>query len=372
MIRQTKIFLLLVLVFMIAVGQIDGLANATETGKVIDVKISSDLHKVMIKTQGDVGRHSTSLLDRPPRLVVDFPATGLDLSQGLKAEQREDGLTIRTAKTPSGVRVVLDFGRGRVPEHKIHRMGNDLILFLEDWSAPATAPDTGVQAEKPLARPSGPPVVTRQPAPSPSATPELEIKSTQVSGGMIVLKVADPKEPGNIYRVELGLDLDRLGFTSARIVPPAGQRTSSGPAPAQVQVVPRQKADGPAPRAQVYDYSSNRNAAEDGALQAPGNGPMSGRASQARCEGRQDTANEQNQSLLVPTQNRLPRQQSVTESLRAKFYGQAPAEAAPSNWSSNPQAQEPVRQRTAPVPAQPSRQAGTASIHNAVDRVLGY
>ena len=372
MIRPTRRYLFLVLVVMMSAGQMDGSAIAAETGKIVDVKISTDLHKVMIKTHGDIGRHSTLLLDKPPRLVVDFPSAGLDLSQGMKTEQREEGLVVRAAKTRSGVRVVLDFGRGRVPEHKIHRMGNDLILFLEDWTTPATAPDSSVQAEKPLSGPTDPPLAQRKSDPAPSGHSELEVKATQVSGGLIVLKVADRKEPGNIYRVELGLDLDRLGFTSARVIPLSGQRSSSGPPAAQPRVVSRERSAEPASNGHVNNLSVNPSVGKNASQVAPVNGPRSGPASTADISNPQGKANQTDQSLLVPTNNRMPRPQPVTESLRAKVYGQDPVEAAPSRWSSHPQGQEPRNASAGPLPADASRRSGTASIHRAVDRVLGY
>jgi len=370
MILPKRRYLLLVLLALMIAVQMDDLAFATETVRITNLQISSDLRKVVIKGQGDIGRPSTFLLDKPPRLVIDFPGAGLDLSEGMKPEQKEDGLTVRAAKTPSGVRVVLDFGRGSVPEHKIHRMGNDLIVFLEERTAMPTTPHPSVLAERHLPQRTSPSVVTRPSDPVSAGNQELEVKATQIAGHLIVLKVADRKDPGNIFRVELGLDLDRLGFTSARIIPPARQKTSAVPPPAQARVVPREKTTDPASRELAQD-SSNPRAGQEVGMIAPVHDPRTSQASQARASVPQEKANESDQSLFVPTPSRLPRPQPVTESLQARFYGQEREQATTSKWVAPSQEPEPAKPRTGPVPANQPGQSAPATVLGFVDQVLG-
>jgi hypothetical protein len=54
---------------------------------------------------------------------------------------------------------------------------------------------------------------------TPPKVSDLTIKSAQVMDGIIVLKVADRGNPDRLFRINLGVNLDRLGFVSAGIHP---------------------------------------------------------------------------------------------------------------------------------------------------------
>jgi hypothetical protein len=187
-------------------------------GKIADVKISPDLKRVVVKCGGLVDERMSSSVQRSSLLVIDLAGAGLgDIERSTRAG-REAGLEVRVSKTNSGARLVLDFGGAAVPEHKIRRVGDFLMVFLGEWTPKAAPPSkTVVTSPRPVQ-----PAQAARPKPNSPVKLSLDssgltIRSAEVVDGMIVLQVASRTKPAGNYRIDLGINFDQLGFSVANV-----------------------------------------------------------------------------------------------------------------------------------------------------------
>jgi hypothetical protein len=196
-----------------------GSASARDT--LGEVKVSPDLKRVIIKSSGQIADYNTFQLDRPPRLVIDVAGVSPGkLPKTLRPEQN-GGLKIDLSESRSGTHVVLDFGGGAVPQHRIRRMDSYLIVFLDDWRPPVAASPSMASAHR-TSKTVSPPVAAEKhesSTPGLSQWSDLIIESADVIDGLIVLKVADKMRPERPYRIGLGVNLQRRGFVYAEIDP---------------------------------------------------------------------------------------------------------------------------------------------------------
>jgi hypothetical protein len=238
-----------------------GLAATSCT--ITQVKISPDLRRVVVKTDSPMKEHVVSSLDKPPRLVIEMAGVrpaGVEptMPPGVRA-----GLGVRVSGTGSGSQLVLDFGGSPLPQYRIRRVDNYLMVFLGEWTPPSPqalgiSPDApaskavpqpllarGQQPIRPVAtskspvlpqtvpqqRPALPPASTGSgrlsSAKFPSTPGALTIKSAQVIGDSIVLQVAKREKPGHICRLELGIDFDRKRLNLANIETLTDRKPSS-------------------------------------------------------------------------------------------------------------------------------------------------
>jgi len=229
---------------------------AVTPGRVAEVNVSADVRRVTIRTEGHVGSHAESTVANPSRLVIDISGANLAKPLTVTGAGRERGLAIRAAKSESGVRIVLDFGGSPIPEYRIRRVGNHLLVFFREWEPKAGAGTvTGLEPTaskelEPVAKawPGGangwrtsahaarreevgrtlaannhridtmePRQRTVESGQADEASGELFIKSAEVNDGVIVLHVAKRSHPSKVYRIDLGVDLSELGLRIAKI-----------------------------------------------------------------------------------------------------------------------------------------------------------
>lgn len=218
-----------------------GAFSAVEAAYLNSVKVTPDLRRIVIESSGNIGTYNAFELDRPPRLVVDVK--GLRPGNGPKMvpPARTGGLKIQVSESRYGAHVVLDFGGGPVPSYRIRRMDKYLIVFLGDWQAPAAVGPPKARPEavsrvnpKSVGIPRKRAPIKRSPGKVSKAS-DLKIKSARVINGIIVLKVVDRANPERLFRVNLGVNLERRGFVSAGIYPvtPKG-----GASPSSAQLSP--------------------------------------------------------------------------------------------------------------------------------------
>lgn len=210
-------------------------------GRITDVRLSSDLKRIVISAEGSVSQPAAFRIQRPSKLVIDFKGAAL----GTKVRNLE--LTdkpirrIRPGKLKSGTRIVVDFGGYEVPEYRIRRMENCFMVFFGEYrrSEPAAPPEPRpVAPREPRAVTASKKGASRdqkrwEPVPAAKGGTGLLIKSAKVVGNEIVLEVASKSQPGSRYRVDLGIDLDQLGFNSAnirKVVATESAQTDTGPA----------------------------------------------------------------------------------------------------------------------------------------------
>jgi hypothetical protein len=198
-------------------------SSVLASNAITEVSASPDLRRVAIKSEGQIGSHSVALMASPSRLVIDIPAAGVTREPRVMGLDKDSALQVRIANTRHGAQVVLDFGTAPVPDHKVRQIDNYLIVMLGEWQSQprvhSNAEPVKAPAKHPIsASPQNAPVVAH------AVGSELLIKSAEEVNGSIVLKVAKRTEPQRVYRIELGVDFQHLGFNGANVYPVGGQR----------------------------------------------------------------------------------------------------------------------------------------------------
>jgi hypothetical protein len=198
---------------------------ARTDGKITDVKLSPDGGRVIIESTGLINDPTVFVADHlPPRLVLDFERTSLGDMPRTKKIKGKPIRQIRVGNRESGARVVLDFGRYMVPEHRVTRIGDCFIVFLGE-SEPIPGLDPVVKRERKPAKPrrlakkkrAGSPRSQKwAPVPASSGA-RLQVDSARVIDGLIVLDVTDLNNPESAYRINLGVDLAQAGFNVAQV-----------------------------------------------------------------------------------------------------------------------------------------------------------
>jgi hypothetical protein len=217
--KSTRIAALVALIFVVACA-----SQSFALGEISEITLTPDGRRLAIKSESRMGSYTEQMVP-PSRLVIDITGTGVTQLPRISGLARDSSLNIRTAKTPSGARVVLDFGSQPVPDHKIVKMNNYLLVFLGQATGQEEAPPKPrVERSKPketvpTAAPAHAPRVKRLPTgPAPNIS-DLSIQSAEIVDGLIVLKVSSKANPATVYRVDLGVDFQQMGFSTARIAP---------------------------------------------------------------------------------------------------------------------------------------------------------
>jgi len=159
-------------------------------------------------------------------LVIEIPAAVVAQEPRIVGLAKDSGLQVRIGKTGSAAQVALDFGTVPVPDHKVRQIDNYLIVLLGEWQPQPRAQEPAVSAKEPGKRS----ISTRSQKTkdvSIASGSELLIKSAEEVDGLIVLKVAKRAEPQKVYRIDLGVDFQQLGFNGANIHPVGGRRDGS-------------------------------------------------------------------------------------------------------------------------------------------------
>jgi hypothetical protein len=200
------------LIVILAIAALPGKSYAAE---ITDISVTPDSKRVAVKFEGNIGNYSEHMLQNPARLAIDIP--GADVARSVRTEDgHKDFVQVRASKTASGTRLLLNFGAAGIPEYKIRKMDNYLIVFLGDkfMKVPPQAP--GPRADTRTKIPPRPSVTSFN-APAPAASRGLSIKSAEVENGLIVLKVSDTNRPNTVYRIDLGVDFQHMGFSTANV-----------------------------------------------------------------------------------------------------------------------------------------------------------
>lgn len=190
--------------------------------KITGIKVTQDLRRLVIQCDGEIPAYRLFPLEHPSRLVIEMPGIVLGESDRLLTREETGGLEIRVGETKSGTRVVADFGKTALPEHKIIKIGNSLLVMLADWTPEKYSPwSTSARASRSAQAVSDRnSEVLQRPSPvGPVATPgeDLIIKSAEVLNGVIVLKVSHRSNPNAVYQIRLDVDFGRLGFSAASV-----------------------------------------------------------------------------------------------------------------------------------------------------------
>lgn len=102
-------------------------ANAPE---ITAVQVAPDVSSVIIKSDGPLGKHSSFVIDKPFRLVIDFEDTSVGKLQGKIRVDRGAISEIRLGYHNNRARVVFDFGENPVPAYQIEKKGDLCVVAL--------------------------------------------------------------------------------------------------------------------------------------------------------------------------------------------------------------------------------------------------
>lgn len=222
------------------------LGVSANPGEITAVQVAPDFSSITIRSDGQLGKHSAFVIDRPYRLVVDFESTGLGKLQGKIRVDKGPMNEIRLGYNNNRARVVVDFGDTPVPAYQIERKDNLAVIALGKAQGTPTprpassAPKTQTVAKpSPVAPPDAPshqdgsrsepapaqpsPTPTR-PEASPSGAPAVEkdnssvsIKDAGVRNNLVFVELVDRKDPKVTYRLIVDLDMDDLNIRSASL-----------------------------------------------------------------------------------------------------------------------------------------------------------
>jgi hypothetical protein len=200
-----------------------GLAGAQESPVIADVLLSPDSERLVIKMLGSAPAPEATALRGPARLVLDFK--GARPGNGANSLKNPGGFIreVRVARSATGARVEVEFTEDRVPEHRIRQLSSTLMVFFARSSRDGRA---GLEARETDGRGRVRQAYGIEDAPSrkwdsaPAAAgggEGLFIRKADVADGLIVLDVAERKDPNTTYRITLGVDLARQGFRTASV-----------------------------------------------------------------------------------------------------------------------------------------------------------
>jgi hypothetical protein len=226
MVRTRKVSIVFLTALM-AVGFPYG-ARAMDQGFIEEIKISPDLHRIVFRSSAAIDDVRTTTVDGPPRLVLDMPDQ-VPLAKGSSSMTEKSGpLKVRVSKASAGARAVVDFGGAPIPDYRVVKMDTCVIVFLGDIQVPSRTGAKRRPDNQGFQSVAGSSSLRSEPADEGDSLRErlgngdLVIESADTVNGMIVLRVSDRKNPAKAYRIELGVDVNRLGFRSAAVTPIAG------------------------------------------------------------------------------------------------------------------------------------------------------
>jgi hypothetical protein len=188
-------------------------AEAFAGFELTEIDVTADMKRVAIKFTGKAPAFHDVMISGPTRLVIDVPDVGVT-SPSISGIPADCGLAVRTARTRTGGRVVLDFGRVQAPQYKIRPMDNYLLVFLGDW---LPEPSNDNSAGKPEAAAPDKALVPAEPIITAGGPSGVIIKSAKTVNDTIVLHVANPANPGALYKIDLKVDFESLGFSAAQV-----------------------------------------------------------------------------------------------------------------------------------------------------------
>ncbi|MFH0822733.1 MAG: hypothetical protein V2B18_08265, partial [Pseudomonadota bacterium] len=208
---------LLLMVFVGLAGVIaTDSVHATEIGRITDVTPSIDCKRLIIKFEGDIGPFATKKSDSPSQLSIEFEAAGLQVPKDIAKLQGKPIQEIKGLKHREGSRILIDFGRMAVPEFRVAKFDNHLVVFFSEF-VPAALSQPRSPAIKGRAQAAG-----ARTAPKTSgriATAEkpsdLMVKSAEFFNGVLKVELAAKKNPEKAWRVDVGIDVGQPGFTSS-------------------------------------------------------------------------------------------------------------------------------------------------------------
>jgi hypothetical protein len=195
-------------------------AWTADMGTLTGVHPSPEGGRIMLEFEKLIGKHTTFVMQSPNRLVMDIDATRIGRVPSHVKVDRDPIKEIRIGHNDTRARVVVDFGDRPVPQFKVHRQDNAIVVALESGSTgtprpiSSRAPDSSfrVRTARPQAvhtRPTVQPgnthgqAVTRGRS---AETPELLVKASGANDDLVFVELADRRDPKRTYRLVVDVD----------------------------------------------------------------------------------------------------------------------------------------------------------------------
>ena len=116
-------------------GNVKGVLDRIEVGKIIDLAISKDLDGMTVVSDSEISNYNAFVLENPHRLVVDIPGVKHLLSKNVFPFQSPFVSKIKIGQHPGMVRFVV-YVRDRLPNYQIEKDNNKLFVV---WEVPTLA-----------------------------------------------------------------------------------------------------------------------------------------------------------------------------------------------------------------------------------------
>ena len=249
---------------------------AQERGRITAVRLTPDLKQIMIRFEGEIGKHSAFVMANPCRLVLDFEATGLAKLPGKISVNRDPISEIRLGAVASRSRLVVDFGDQPVPAFKIEQGGDMVTVRLSPDSMSGKRANARPAPHTPRRSSSaGEPHAKESLAPSKSASPgtsqakpldsRMVVKTAGINENLVFVELADSQNRKKVYRLVVDLDREQMNVRRATVSDEAGnlkrfdlaavgqnqQIAGDGPDPQGLSAGPRKQSPVPAQPAEL-------------------------------------------------------------------------------------------------------------------------
>ncbi len=196
-------------------------AVGSATGFLTDVQIAKDQKRIVVRHDGEIGKHAAFVFERPQRLVIDFPSTALGNAPRKINVNGNEIREIRLGQTPSRARLVLDFGSNPVPPFRIQRMDGAVLVTLggsgarseDDPERPAVGPRKALSFAT---------STSVKEAPKKSRTSPLLVKKAGVEDELVYVELVDKNMSGKTYRLVVDCSLRELVVRHASLSDEAG------------------------------------------------------------------------------------------------------------------------------------------------------
>jgi hypothetical protein len=177
--------------------------------RILGVSVSPDLKTITIKCDGPVDRHSSFVIQRPYRLVLDLESTALGTVPARISVGRRPITEIRLGHSHDKARVAIDFGDNVVPPFKIEKAHNNIVVRLSVAAASVQRDGAGTGPVTP-ASPSRPSMRHAERVPLDPSASGITVKNAGISNNMVYLDLATQKNPNQPYRLVIDLDADAM------------------------------------------------------------------------------------------------------------------------------------------------------------------
>ncbi|MDQ7782526.1 MAG: AMIN domain-containing protein [Desulfomonilaceae bacterium] len=205
---SVSVCLVLLVLSYNAYGAAEGFLTGVETAR--------DQKRIVIRYEGEIGKHAAFVMEQPYRLVVDFSSTALGRVPRKIGVNGSEIREIRLGETPERARLVLDFGENTVPAFRIQRMDGAVLVMLGGGAGSGNSPglreSAGRTREAPSVQASK---RVREAARSRTSSPM--VKRAGIEDDQVYVELVDKNNGGKTYRLVVDCNFGKLAVRQASL-----------------------------------------------------------------------------------------------------------------------------------------------------------